>query len=89
MTVVSTRCYLLERTGNRDSLFLCKCFAVIHTFSAYYRFRRCVEIDLAKCSVEGGLIFLDSTKPSVALDFAASPTAMMWHPALEGDVEDK
>ena len=48
-----------------------------------------MEYDLAKSSVEKGIIFNDFSKPSTLLEMSAVPTALLWHPHMEEDLEDK
>jgi len=51
--------------------------------------RKCVEYDVISSSVETGVQFADQTQPNSVLDISSRPTASMWHPKQESDVEDR
>jgi hypothetical protein len=45
-----------------------------------------VEYDLAGSSPESGLVLAEEAH---CVEEAAAPTALMWHPLLQGDFEDR
>jgi len=49
--------------------------------------RHCVEYDLARSSVKNGLHLLDPGATRVEL--TARPTAIVWHPHIDDDIEDR
>jgi hypothetical protein len=57
--------------------------------------RYCVEYDLAASTVATGVVCVKSMHPSAAtvcshrIELAAKPTAVMWHPKINGDFEDR
>jgi hypothetical protein len=48
--------------------------------------RRCVEFDLHASSVEAGILLAGDP---VVVELTAKPTALLWHPHLDNDVEDR
>eukprot|EP01041_Mallomonas_annulata_P010368 gene10368-21631_t len=48
--------------------------------------RRCVEFNLQQCSIQQGLVALDLP---VRVELTAHPTAILWHPHIGNDVEDR
>jgi hypothetical protein len=54
-----------------------------------------VEYDLVASSLATGIVCVKSTTPNAAtvcshrIELAAKPTAVMWHPKLNGDFEDR
>ena len=48
--------------------------------------RRCVEYDLQLCSVRMGL---SSADLPVRIELTARPTAVLWHPRIGDDAEDR
>lgn len=57
--------------------------------------RYCVEYDLAASSVAAGVVCVKSVNPGTTtvcshrIELAAKPTAVMWHPKIDGDFEDR
>ena len=48
--------------------------------------RRCIEYNINGSSVENGIVIVDAP---VQLDATAKPTALLWHPHIGDDVEDR
>lgn len=48
--------------------------------------RRCIEFDLHSSSVEAGIVLAGDP---VVVELTAKPTALLWHPHLDHDVEDR
>lgn len=48
--------------------------------------RRCIEYNLNNCSVENGILIVDVP---VQVEVTAKPTALLWHPHIGDDVEDR
>jgi len=57
--------------------------------------RHCVEYDLNFSTVSLGVLCLKSINvqgravSSSRIEFTAKPTAIVWHPKLQGDLEDR
>ncbi len=49
-------------------------------------FRRCVEFELRLCSIRDGLSTSDAP---VRIELTARPTAILWHPHIGQDVEER
>lgn len=48
--------------------------------------RRCIEYNIHASSVENGILIVDVP---VQVEVTAKPTALLWHPHIGGDVEDR
>lgn len=48
--------------------------------------RRCIEYNLHACSAEAGIVISEAP---TAIELTAKPTALLWHPHVGDDVEDR